>query len=224
MSDLGISGRFERAEVEAAFADFRRRGVGSHDWPNWAAIFTDDALYEEHLMGTFHGQSAISEWIVAAMADYPAMSLWIEWVGDRRRPHRLLHLEQPARSERRGTERYGFPNTTMLRTRATASSSGRPTSTTRPTPRRCSGRGWMPVAASTRRLNRALRGIDGWAPEPWHPRFRATRSQREFDAYRRRAALAVSTGDWNQWADQFADDAHYLEHHYGYFDVAGRDP
>ena len=39
----------------------------------------------------------------------------------------------------------------------------------------------------------------------------------EFETYRRRAALAVENGDWDQWADQFTDDAHYREHHYGYF-------
>ena len=26
-------------------------------------------------------------------------------------------------------------------------------------------------------------------------------------------SLAVETGDWNQWADQFTTDARYLEHH-----------
>jgi hypothetical protein len=35
--------------------------------------------------------------------------------------------------------------------------------------------------------------------------------EREFEAYQARGR----TGDWSAWADQFTDDATYVEHHYG---------
>jgi len=39
-----------------------------------------------------------------------------------------------------------------------------------------------------------------------------------FAAYQRAAATAGATGDWSAWADQFAEDATYVEHHYGRFE------
>ena len=39
-----------------------------------------------------------------------------------------------------------------------------------------------------------------------------------FAAYPERAAQAGRTGDWAAWADQFTDDALYVEHHCGRFE------
>lgn len=46
---------------------------------------------------------------------------------------------------------------------------------------------------------------------------RFTREELEdaFAAYQQRAATAGATGDWAAWADQFTEDATYVEHHYG---------
>ena len=43
--------------------------------------------------------------------------------------------------------------------------------------------------------------------------------EREFEAYKERGRLAGETGDWASWADQFTEDATYVEHHYGRFAV-----
>ena len=37
------------------------------------------------------------------------------------------------------------------------------------------------------------------------------------ERYQELAQQAVDSGDWNPWADQFSDDAIYVEHHYGVF-------
>ena len=42
--------------------------------------------------------------------------------------------------------------------------------------------------------------------------------EREFEAYQERGRLAGQTGDWRPWADQFTEDAVYLEHLYGRFE------
>lgn len=42
--------------------------------------------------------------------------------------------------------------------------------------------------------------------------------EREFAAYQERGAEAGRTGDWSAWADQFTEDATYVEHHYGRFE------
>jgi uncharacterized protein (TIGR02246 family) len=44
---------------------------------------------------------------------------------------------------------------------------------------------------------------------------------REFEAYQERGRVAGATGDWAPWADQFTDDATYVEHLFGRFE--GRD-
>jgi uncharacterized protein (TIGR02246 family) len=49
---------------------------------------------------------------------------------------------------------------------------------------------------------------------------RFTRGELEeaFAAFQRAAATAGATGDWSAWADQFTEDATYVEHHYGRFE------
>ena len=42
--------------------------------------------------------------------------------------------------------------------------------------------------------------------------------EQEFEAYQERGREAGRTGDWNAWADQFTEDAVYVEHLYGRFE------
>ena len=208
---------YPREEIEAAWAEYRRRGVETHDWPAWAKMFTDDALYEEHFLGVFDGQKAIEEWIVVVHEGVPGDDAVDRVGGHRRRPHRLLHLEQPARSRPAPGSASRSPTRRSSSTAATASSASRATTTTRPTPSGSSATGCRPAGASDTPQDRSLQGIDDWSPPVPTPAFPREEVEAEFAKYRERAALAVATGDWDQWADQFTDDAHYREHHYGYF-------
>ncbi len=207
---------YTRDEVEAAFAEFKRRGVGEYDWPAWAGMFTDDALYEEHNLGTFRGQKAIEEWITTCMADFPAMSLWMEWVdidGDLVSFYIWNNLPDPAG----GGEHYGFPNTTFLRYGGDGKFSFEgdyynPADAEKEVAR------WMKAGGTmSLQMDRSLEGKEGWAPPVPEPAFPREEIEAEFARYRERGEIAVATGDWNQWADQFTDDAEYREHHYGYF-------
>jgi hypothetical protein len=65
--------------------------------------------------------------------------------------------------------------------------------------------------------DRSLEGIDDWAPAVPTTSFPREEIEAELEKYRARGDLAVATGDWDQWADQFTADAQYREHHYGYF-------
>ena len=207
---------YPREEIEAAFAEYRRLGVGEEDWPAWAKLFTEDALYEEHNLGVFRGQKAIEDWIVSCMKDYPAMTLWMEWYaidGNRVALYIWNNLPDPT-----GTgKRFGFPNTTFLEYGGDGKFS-------------FEGDYYNPadaekvfvewLEAGGRRStpqDHSLKGIEGWNPEPPEPAFPREEVEAEFAKYRERAAKAVETGDWDQWTDQFTEDAHYREHHYGYF-------
>lgn len=208
---------FSRQEVEEAFAEFRRRGEQGHDWPAWAALFTDDALYQEHHLGTFHGQKAIEEWIVQVMADYAAMTLWIDWyqIEDDKVWFMIWNNLPDPTGEGRS---FQFPNATILRYAGDGKFDWE-ADFYNPADAERVFKEWL--QAGGRRStpqDRSLKGIEGWAPDP--PALGTPREEveREFLKYRERGRIAVETGDWNQWADQFTEDARYLEHHYGRFE------
>jgi ketosteroid isomerase-like protein len=73
-----------RDELEAAFADFSAKQK-AQDWSAYCDVFTDDAVYVEHALGTFEGRDAIREWLVPCMAPlvgwvYP--TLWVAYGDD----------------------------------------------------------------------------------------------------------------------------------------------
>jgi ketosteroid isomerase-like protein len=210
---------FERAEIEAAFEEYRRRAEEHEDvdWAAWADLFTDDAVYVEHHLGTFVGREAIRDWIVSTMAEYSAMTTWIEWhqiEGDRIGFHVWNNLPDPSGQGRP----FQFPNTTVLR----YAGDGRfdeQHDFYNPDSAEKVFTDW--IAAGGRRntpKDRSLRGIAGWQPDVPTPAYPRDEVERELQAYRERGNKAVATGDWDQWADQFTDDAVYLEHHYGRFE------
>jgi predicted SnoaL-like aldol condensation-catalyzing enzyme len=207
---------YPREEIEAAWAEYQRRGVGEHDWPGWADMFTDDARYEEHFLGVFEGKAAINTFIVDVMKEYAAMTLWIEWSiidGDRIAFYIWNNLPDPA-----GTgKRYAFPNTTFLQYGGNGKFSFEGDYYNPADAERVFTEWLTDGGKRDTPQDRTLRGIDGWNPEPSTPAFPREEVEAEFEKYRARAALAVESGDWDQWADQFTADAHYREHHYGYY-------
>jgi ketosteroid isomerase-like protein len=209
---------FSRQEIEDAFAEYRRRGEEQHDWAGWADLFTDDALYVEHYLGTFEGRDAIKTWIVDCMAQYPAMSLHIDWYVIDEASGRVAFYIWNNLPDPTGTgKRYAFPNTTLLQYAGGGKWSHEADFYNPADAKRV----WMEWFGDGGRLDTApdksLRGIDGWHPAVPEPAAARDEVEREFLAYRARGDLAVATGDWHQWADQFTDDARYLEHHYGRF-------
>lgn len=66
-------------EVEEAFLQYWRTGAVGEDWPAWADLFTDDALYVEHVLGNMRGREEIKTWIVDIMARYSELYTAYEW-------------------------------------------------------------------------------------------------------------------------------------------------
>ena len=209
-------GTYSNEEVAEAFAEFRRRGVGSHDWPGWAQIFTDDALYEEHNLGVFQGQKVIEDWIVAEMAKFPGMTLWIEWF-DIDNDHVCFYIWNNLPDPSGSGASYQFPNTTMLRYAGDGKFDWEADFYNPADAERVFGEWFRNGGRPRVPGDRSLKGIEGWLPEPVSTVFPREEIEREFQAYRARGAHAVATGDWHQWADQFTDDARYREHHFGRF-------
>ena len=68
-------GQYTRDEIETAYAHYRetakRCGNGGQQWDEWADLFTEDAVYYEHLYGRFEGREAIRTWIQTTMNEFP---------------------------------------------------------------------------------------------------------------------------------------------------------
>lgn len=71
--------RFNRNEVEEAFADCWQIGCVKEDWARWTTLFTDDAHYLDHFWGPLRGTAQIRLWIDAVMAGVPEIYTILDW-------------------------------------------------------------------------------------------------------------------------------------------------
>jgi hypothetical protein len=66
--------KWSRDELEQAhqhYMETAARCAASGEWRDWADLFTEDAVYLEHMFGTFHGSEEIYAWIAPLMAEWP---------------------------------------------------------------------------------------------------------------------------------------------------------
>lgn len=76
---------FARDEIEHAFKDYQAtvtRITTSGDWAPFADLFTENAVYIEHLFGRFEGREAIRSWITKTMSRFPGSVMTgfpVEW-------------------------------------------------------------------------------------------------------------------------------------------------
>jgi ketosteroid isomerase-like protein len=75
--------QFSDEELEAAF-EANRLTQERDDWDAYCDLFTEDAVYVEHELGTFEGRDAIRQWLVPVMAPLVGWEYPIHWhlVGD----------------------------------------------------------------------------------------------------------------------------------------------
>ena len=207
-------------EVEAAFQEFLRRGAYARDWPAWAAMFTDDATYIEHSLGTFQGRSEIEQWIVPTMASVAAMTFSIDWwivEGARVVFYIWNHLPDPVG----GTERYSFPNVSFLEYAGDGLFRREEDFYNPADAERGVGSWFQAGGAADTPPDDSLTAIADFTPQPVATVFPRQELEQEFGRYVERGAAAVSSGDWAAWAQQFTPDARYFEHAFG--KMRGRD-
>ncbi|MAT03181.1 MAG: hypothetical protein CL421_09120 [Acidimicrobiaceae bacterium] len=209
-------GKYSEEEIRSAFDEYRQRGVINHDWVGWGSLFTDDAHYVEHFLGVFKGREEIIDWIVPTMQDYPNLSMWMEWwviQDDRVALYIWNNLPDP-----KGLgKRYGFPNSTILKYAGDGKWSYEEDFYNPVDAERVWSEWFQDGGRPEVSIDRNLKGIEDWAPDVPEQFFPREEVESEFHLYSQRSSQAVETGDWNQWADQFTEDARYFEHHYGKF-------
>jgi uncharacterized protein (TIGR02246 family) len=107
-------GRFGREELERGFRHYWRTGAVGEDWDGFADLFTPDALYVEHVLGTLRGREAIRAWIKPIMAQYPELYTAYEWHTVDPEHDRVVVYMQNRRDHPSGRGVLDFPGVTIL--------------------------------------------------------------------------------------------------------------
>jgi hypothetical protein len=75
--------QFTREELEQAhdrYLAVSDQCCETADWRPYGQQFAEDALYVEHILGTFHGREAITQWIVEGLSGWGRnWSFPLEW-------------------------------------------------------------------------------------------------------------------------------------------------
>jgi hypothetical protein len=72
-------GKFERDEVEQAFAQYWKVGCVDEDWVAWTNLFTPDVQYLDHFWGPLRGRDEVGLWIDAVMKGVPEIYTALDW-------------------------------------------------------------------------------------------------------------------------------------------------
>ena len=105
---------FDRDELEQAFRRYWRTGAVGEDWDAWAELFTEDARYVEHVLGSLEGREAIRAWIKPTMSQYPELYTVYEWHSVDPASGRVIVYMQNRRDHPSGSGVIDFPGVTIL--------------------------------------------------------------------------------------------------------------
>ena len=107
-------GKFSRDEIEQAFQKYWRTGAVNEDWNGFAEMFTEDATYIEHVLGTRHGREEVRAWIVDIMEKYCEIYTAYEWHTVDEEGDRVIVYMQNRRDHPSGTGTIDFPGVTIV--------------------------------------------------------------------------------------------------------------
>ena len=105
---------FSRDELEQAFRRYWRTGAVGEDWDAWADLFTEDADYVEHVLGSLKGREAIRNWIKSNVAEYGEIYTAYEWHSVDPEAGRVMVYMQNRRDHPSGRGVIDFPGITIL--------------------------------------------------------------------------------------------------------------
>ncbi|MBW2288510.1 MAG: nuclear transport factor 2 family protein [Deltaproteobacteria bacterium] len=107
-------GSFKRDEIEQAFRKYWHAGAVAEDWNGFAEMFTEDAQYVEHVLGSMRGREAIRSWIVPIMEQYCELYTAYEWHTVDEDADRVIVYMQNRRDHPSGSGTIDFPGITIL--------------------------------------------------------------------------------------------------------------
>jgi hypothetical protein len=107
-------GRFGREELEGAFRHYWQTGAVGEDWAGFAALFTPDALYLEHVLGVRRGPEEIRAWLEPTMERYCELYTVYEWHMVDPEAERIVVYMQNRRDHPSGKGAIDFAGLTIL--------------------------------------------------------------------------------------------------------------
>jgi hypothetical protein len=106
--------QFTAEELEREFRRYWQTGAVGENWEAWADLFTDDADYVEHVLGSLKGSKAIRDWICPIMAQYGELYTVYEWHMVDPALGRVVVYMQNRRDHPSGEGTLDFPGVTIL--------------------------------------------------------------------------------------------------------------
>lgn len=210
-------------DIREAFEEYKNLGVGTQQWPEWAALFTADAKYWERGYDYhFTAGADIGEWIVPEMEQYKFLTLWMDWAifdGDKVCLYIWNNLPVPEGVTNRT---FGFPNSTFLQFDAEAAAAGAVGKWSAEWDHYSGldaaevfGR-WMKVGGHPKGAvaDWSLTGTPGWQPAvstEEHSRDEVESALQQWTA----AAMSSWKGDPTAWLSMFSPDALIRDHGLG---------
>ena len=107
-------GKFTRAELDRAFQHYWQTGAVGERWDDWADLFTEDADYVEHVLGSLAGREAIRAWIKPIMEQFCELYTAYEWHTVDENLGRVVVYMQNRRDHPSGRGAIDFPGITIL--------------------------------------------------------------------------------------------------------------
>jgi hypothetical protein len=105
---------YSHDDLERAFRRYWQTGAVGEDWEAWPDLFTEDAEYVEHVLGSMHGRAAIRAWIGPIMARYGEIYTAYEWHMVDPASGRVVVYMQNRRDHPSGKGCIDFPGITIL--------------------------------------------------------------------------------------------------------------
>jgi hypothetical protein len=106
--------KYSREELEHAFRLYWRTGAVGEDWDAWADLFTENATYVEHVLGTMQGRETIRAWIKPIMEQFGELYTAYEWHTIDEEGGRAIVYMQNRRDHPSGKGTIDFPGITIL--------------------------------------------------------------------------------------------------------------
>lgn len=106
--------QFTRDEIEQAFRRYWQTGAVGERWDDWADLFTEDAEYVEHVLGSLRGREAIRAWIKPIMEQFCEIYTAYEWHMVDENLGRVVVYMQNRRDHPNGRGVIDFPGITIL--------------------------------------------------------------------------------------------------------------